>query len=427
MSYESTLAYISSTKWQRSKPGLTRTQDLLRALGNPEKELKFVHVGGTNGKGSTCACLAAILQQAGYKTGLYTSPYINRFNERMQINGTEIPDDELERIVDIIRPHADAMADTPTEFEVITAVAMQYFRDNGCDVVVLEVGLGGELDSTNVIDPPACAVITAIGLDHTEFLGDTLPKIAATKAGIIKEGCPVAAYPADEDVIAVLRNRCDAVGASLSVTDPEEVVIHQVALEGCTFDYGELKDLFVPLAGSYQPMNASLAVNACCLLRERGWSISDANIREGLAKVQWPGRFEVLRRNPTFVLDGAHNPHGIKATVESLKAHFGDRKLTFVMGVMADKDVQNMIGMVVPLGEIFFTARPDNHRAMEADELAGLLRGLGAEAKPCAGIQAAVDAAIAHAGADGVVMALGSLYFSSDIRNAVAANAAKKD
>ena len=418
MSYESTLAYIGSAKWQKSKPGLERTRELLRCLGNPEKKLKFVHIAGTNGKGSTAACCAAVLQQAGYKTGLYTSPYINRFNERMQIDGQEIPDDELEQIVDVIRPYADAMEDTPTEFEVITAVAMKYFLDNGTDIVVLEVGLGGELDSTNVIDTPEVAVITAIGLDHTALLGNTLPEVASAKAGIIKKGGLVCAYPADDDVTAVFENKCREVGASLTMTDMSTLKVKAVELDGCTFDFGGLKDVFVPLAGSYQPWNASVAITALRLMASRGWKITDDDILKGLAKVKWPGRFEVLMKHPVFVLDGAHNPHGIKATVASLKEHFGDRKLTFVMGVMADKDVGHMVDMIVPLADRIYTARPENYRAMDAMDLARELQLRGATALPCPSIQRAVDEAIAHEGPDGVVVALGSLYFSSDIRQA---------
>lgn len=423
MSYESTLEYIHNIKWQKSKPGLSRTIELLAALGNPEKKLKFVHIAGTNGKGSTAACTASILQEAGYKTGLYTSPYIIRFNERMQINGEQISDTELEEIVDAIRPYADAMEDVPTEFEMITAVAMQYFYNNNVDIVVLEVGLGGELDSTNVIDTPECAVITAIGLDHTEFLGDTKAEIAKTKAGIIKKDGQVAVYPAEDDVINAIAEKCKAVNSVMTVVNPDLITVCSVGLDGCRFDFDNFKDLFVPLAGTYQPFNASLAITACRMLRNRGWEISDEAIIKGISKVKWPGRFEVLRHEPVFILDGAHNPHGIEGAVDSIKAHFGDQKLTFVIGVMADKDVENMIGMVVPLAKEFYTARPDNPRAMKADELARRLEDCGTKAIACESVKDAVDKAIASVGKDGAVVALGSLYFSAEIREAVANNA----
>lgn len=418
MSYESTLEYIHNVKWQRSKLGLSRTRELLQAMGNPEKKLKFVHIAGTNGKGSTAACIASILTCAGYKTGLYTSPYILRFNERMQIDGCQIGDEELERLTDKIRPFADAMEDTPTEFEVITALAMEFFYEHGVDIVVLEVGLGGELDSTNVIDTPECAVITAIGLDHTEFLGDTLPKIAKTKSGIIKAGGEAVMYPAGQDVIDVVEQRCKEVGAHVRVADVSKLNVRGVELDGCHFDFDGITDIFLPLAGTYQPYNASVAITACRVLRERGWHVSDEAIKKGLSQVKWPGRFEVLHKAPVFILDGAHNPHGIKATVASLKNHFGDEKLTFVIGVMADKDVDTMVEMVAPLAKEFFTARPDNPRAMSAAELAALIERHGAKATPCGSVQSAVDAAIASVGESGTVVALGSLYFSAEIRAA---------
>ena len=214
MSIQNTLEYIHRIKWLGSRPGLSRTKELLAKIGNPEKKLKFVHVAGTNGKGSVCAFIASVLQKAGYKTGLYTSPYINVFNERMRINGENIPDADLEKLTDFIRPYADSMADPPTEFEVITAIAFEYFYENECDVVVLEVGMGGELDSTNVIDTPECAVITSIGLDHTKQLGSTLSLVASAKAGIIKGG-DVVSYESTGEAWEVIEKKCEKVGANL--------------------------------------------------------------------------------------------------------------------------------------------------------------------------------------------------------------------
>lgn len=420
MSYESTLEYIQNVKWIGSKLGLSRTRELLAALGNPEKVLKFVHIGGTNGKGSTASCIASVLRTAGYKTGLYTSPYLYRFNERMQINGEQISDEELEEITDKIRPFADAMTDVPTEFELITALAMEYFARNKVDIVVLEVGLGGALDSTNVIDTPEVAVITPIGLDHTEYLGDTTAKIAETKAGIIKEGGAVAVYSGEKDVMDVISQKCREVGAQLRVVENDKVKVHGIDLDACHFDYKGYKNIALPLVGTYQPYNASLAITACEILRDRGWNITDENIIEGLNHVKWPGRFEVLRKNPTVVLDGAHNPHGIKATAKSLQEHFKSQKLTFVIGVMADKDVAGMIKTISPMAKEFITVTPHNPRAMDAKELKELIeKETGVSATACDTIPDGVDMALTRAGSDGIVVALGSLYFSGDIRNAV--------
>lgn len=422
MSLEATLEYIHNVKWQRAKPGLERTQWLLKSLGNPEKQLKFVHIAGTNGKGSTAACISSILAKAGYKTGLYTSPYILRFNERMQVNGVHITDQELEMLTDEIRPFADAMEDAPTEFELITALAMRFFLYKECDIVVLEVGMGGELDSTNVIDTPEVAVIAAIGLDHTAELGSTLPEIARTKAGIIKQGGIAAVYGGEPEVVRVFEDVCRERGARLVKTDHSRLNVKSIDLDASHFDFAPYTDLAFPLVGAYQPYNAALAITAAECLRDRGYTISDGNIADGINSTYWPGRFEVLRRDPVFILDGAHNPQGIAATADSLKRHFGDKKITFLVGVMADKDVLNMTGYIDPLAACYVTTTPPNPRAMPADELAEILRKHGKPVVACDSIDDAVSEAIRTAGPDGTVCALGSLYFSGEIRTAVMAD-----
>ncbi|NLA86382.1 MAG: bifunctional folylpolyglutamate synthase/dihydrofolate synthase [Clostridiales bacterium] len=424
MSYETTLQYIHNVKWQGSKPGLERTRELLKALGNPEKSLKFVHIAGTNGKGSTAACIASVLQTAGYRTGLYTSPYILRFNERMQVNGIHISDEELEVLTDEIRPFADSMKDAPTEFELITALAMRFFLYKKCDIVVLEVGLGGELDSTNVIDVPEIAVITAIGHDHTAELGPTLKDIARAKAGIIKEGGDVVIYGGVKEADEVFERACCEKNAVLRRTDFSKLTVHAYELDAVRFDYKTFKNIRLPLAGTYQPKNAAVAISALEILKEKGWKISDNDIITGLARVSWPGRFEVLMNHPVFIVDGAHNPHGLRATTESLKQYFGDRKIVFLIGVMADKDVGGMIELIAPLAKSFVTVAPHNPRAMKAEKLKEALSVSGLPAAACESIPDAVDESMRQAGPEGVVAALGSLYFSGDIREAV--NAPKR-
>lgn len=417
MTYEQALKYIHSVNWVGSKLGLARTQELLAKLGNPEKELKFIHIAGTNGKGSTAAMLASILEKAGYRTGLYTSPFINRFNERMQVNGVQIPDGTLAELTEYISPYADAMEDSPTEFELITALAMEYFRREKCEIVVLEVGMGGELDSTNVIGPPEAAVIAAMGLDHVKELGPTMADIARAKAGIIKSGCAVISYGGNPDADSVIAEACREKGASLRQPDFSKIVPGAFDLDGQSFSYGEWKDLRIPLAGSYQMKNAAVVLETAAALRERGWRISDGAVRQGLAETRWPARFEVLRRNPVFIVDGGHNPHGIKATAESLSRLFPGRKITFVTGVMADKDVESILGLIVPLAAEFFTVRPNNPRAMSAEELARRIEALGAKATPCASVAEGVARAAEAEGADGVACALGSLYMSGEVRD----------
>ena len=416
MTYNEALQYIHSICWKGSKLGLDRTRELLGKLGNPEKQLKFIHIAGTNGKGSCAAMLSSILEEAGYHTGLYTSPFINRFNERMQIDHQCIPDDELAELTEYIRPFADGMEDSPTEFELITALAMVYFARHKCDIVVLEVGMGGELDSTNIIDVPEAAVIMAMGLDHVKELGPTMADIARAKAGIIKEGGDVVIYGGNPEADPVFEEVCAQRSAKLHKADFSAIVPGPFGLDGQSFSYGAWKDLQIPLVGVYQMRNAAVVLETVQVLRGKGWHISDAAVAIGLKNTRWPARFEVLRRDPVFIVDGGHNPHGIRATAESLQRLFPGKKFTFVTGVMADKDVESILGLIVPLADQFFTVRPDNPRAMSAEELADRIRAMGAKATPCESVAAGVARAVEAEGKDGVACALGSLYMSGDVR-----------
>lgn len=418
MSYESTLAYIHRVQWRGQKPGLERIQALLAHLGHPERRLKFVHIGGTNGKGSTAALIESVLRCAGYRTGLYTSPYLNRFNERIRVDGQEIPDATLEQIVDELRPFADAMEDLPSEFELITAIALEYFARMRCDIVVLEVGLGGEFDATNVIDCPEAAVLTAIGLDHTAVLGPTVADIARTKAGIIKEGGDVISYGHLPEADAVIQAACEARHAKLWQVDFSSIVLKSLTLEARTFDLGPFQDLTMPLLASYQPKNAATALTALGVLAQKGWHITPDHIRQGFANVRWPGRFEVLGKNPVFLLDGSHNPQGMAATADSLRELFPGERFVFLLGVMADKDVDSMLDILTPLASQCFTVTAPNPRALSGQALAEKLRERGCPAECCASIPEAVAAAQGAAGYEGHVCALGTLYFSGDVRRA---------
>ncbi len=271
MNYEEALNYIHKVEWRGSRPGLERTFELLRRLGDPQKELKFVHVAGTNGKGSTAAMLASVLETSGYRTGLYTSPFIHRFNERMQVNGQMIGDQELADLTEYIQPFADSMEDPPTEFELITALAMVYFKRSRCQVVVLEVGMGGELDSTNVIDTPEVAVITAIGLDHTRELGDTFAKIASAKAGIIKESGDVVIYGQNPEAEEVFERTAREKHCRLYRPAYDTLRTLSRSLRGQVFDYGAYHGLRIPLLGTYQVNNAAVAITAAEVLARKGW------------------------------------------------------------------------------------------------------------------------------------------------------------
>jgi len=360
--------------------------------------------------------LSTILEKAGYRVGLYTSPFIMRFNERMQVNHEQIGDEELASLTEEIRPYADAMEDKPTEFELITALAMLYFKRHNCDIVVLEVGMGGELDSTNVIPAPEVAVLTAMGMDHVRELGPTMSDVARAKAGIIKTGCSAVSYGGNADADAVFASVCAERKVPLRTPDFSAIVPGEFNLDGQFFSYKDWQNVSIPLVGRYQMNNAAVVLETVGLLREKGWNITDDHVREGLRLTRWPARFEILQRDPVFIVDGGHNPHGIRATADSLQRLFPGRKFTFVTGVMADKDVEEILGLITPLAERFFTVKPGNPRAMAADVLADRIRALGVEATPCESVADGVKRAIEAEGADGVACALGSLYMSGEVR-----------
>ena len=418
MNYDQALAYIHAVHWQGHKPGLDRIRTLLEALGNPHQKLQFVHIAGTNGKGSTAAMVDSCLRAAGYKVGMFTSPFINRFNERIQVNGIPIPDQDLVQLVEQVQPAAQAMEDVPTEFELITALGMLYFVQQNCDIVVLEVGLGGALDSTNIIPPPACAVITALGMDHVKELGPTLADIAAAKAGIIKPGSPVVSYGGEPEADKVIADTARAQGAPLTVVDFSRLQLRSASLDGLVFDFDGLEGLTLPFLASYQARNAAVAITALRALRGRGWNISDQAIRQGLAQVRWPGRFELLRRDPPFLLDGSHNAHGMRATVASLRERFPGEKFVFLISIMADKDWDKMLQLLLPLAKCFVTVTAPSPRAIPAPDLAAQIRAMGGVAEPADTIPAGVARADALA-AGGPVAALGTLYFSGDVRRAL--------
>ncbi len=360
--------YLQQGAWRDVKLGLHRTEELLERLGRPQDGLRIVHVAGTNGKGSTCAFIAGILQAAGYRTGLFTSPYILRFNERVQVNRRDISDEDLYARACEVRDAAEAMDERPTAFELITAVALLHFARVGCEAVVLEVGLGGRLDSTNVVSPIACA-ITPIALDHTHVLGDTVAKIAAEKAGIIKAGVPVVCAAQSDEAMGVIRERAREVGAPVIVPRFGRVHARANGLRQ-TFSYDGIRDVGLQLAGVYQPSNAVMAIELARLLRTRGFDISDDAIKRGLESTRWPGRFEVLGEAPAVIVDGGHNEQGARALAASLRTYFPQGGVNFAMSVLRDKNYRAMLADVLPLARRFFCAEQhDNERALPAEDL----------------------------------------------------------
>lgn len=385
------IAYINTPRWQQVSLGLERTQLLMEKLGRPQDSLKFVHVAGTNGKGSTCVYTANILQAAGLTTGMFTSPYIETFEERIQVNGQLIPMDELKSVTLAVRDAAaEVEAETgehPTEFELMTAVGLCHFARRKCDIVVMEVGLGGRLDSTNIIDAPEVAAIARIGLDHTALLGDTLAAVAGEKAGIIKAGSCVVSYPQDPSAQAVINFVAKEAGASVVIPDFAQLQTGSTAIladEGGnellmrTFSYHGLEDLHTSLLGEYQPGNAAFAIEIIRALQTRGWAVSEQNIRDGIQAARWPGRYEVFPHvpgTPWVVVDGGHNPQGIEALRRTCEDVFPGKAPYVVLSLLADKDYDSMTETLADFAAGFVTMTPPNLRALPGEELAKVLRG----------------------------------------------------
>lgn len=416
---EKSLEFIHSLYRKGTKPGLHRVARLLHALGDPHKKLKFLHIAGTNGKGSTAAMSASILQKAGYRTGLFTSPYIYRFNERIQIDGCQIPDEAVITYTSRLRVLAEAMEEPPTEFDFVTAMALTYFAEEHCDIVVLEVGVGGALDATNIIPAPEVAVITNIGLDHTQLLGNTVEEIATVKAGIIKEGCHAVVYRGAPSVEQVYEDTCRKKHVPLTKADFQSLVCCSHSLEGQYFDCGSRKALFLPLLGDHQLHNGAVVLSVMDTLKEKGWQITEEHIREGLRNVTWPGRFDIVKRSPLFIIDGGHNPQCIQSLVKNIQDYLSHRRIIVLTGVLADKDYADMFRPVIPYAEEFVCITPDNPRKMEAEALAVYLTQAGAKATPFPSVSQGVNAALEKAGKDGVVLCFGSLYTIGQIRSAL--------
>ena len=416
MNYDEAIKYIHSINWTFCKPGLERISELCERLGHPERKLKFIHVAGTNGKGSFCSMMESVLRASGYKTGLYTSPYIKEFNERMRVGGENIKDETLADITSRIRPIADAMTDKPTEFELITAIAFQYFYESRCEVVVLEAGMGGRLDSTNIIKEPLLSVITGIALDHVDYLGDTVEKIATEKAGIIKDSSPVLYGGEDKSAGKVISNKASDEGSEFYSVDYGKIKNLSSSLSGTTFDYEDISGIKLNLLGLYQPKNATVVLNAVKILRERGLDIPDRAVYEGLASAKWPARFEIINNSPLTIFDGAHNAQGISVAVESIKQYFKDEKVYVLTGVLKDKDYKFIAKKLSEIASHAFTLTPDSPRALPSKDYAEILRNEGVESVAYATVSDAYRAAVKSALRDGkALVCLGSLYTYVDI------------
>ena len=420
MTCQEAIQYIHSNSWHRSKPGLERIRALLAAMGDPQKAVRCIHVAGTNGKGSVCAMLDSILRAEGYRVGLFTSPYILRFHERIQADGEQITDAELAEITAYVRPFSEALPEPPTEFELITAIGFEFFRRRGIDIVVLEVGLGGRLDPTNVIEEPLLSIITDIDFDHTKQLGNTIQAIAAEKAGIIKEGRPCLYGGRDSSACRTVGAVAAMRHAPFYTVDRSDYRIKEMTLDGTVFDFEHYTDLRLPLLGVYQPYNAAIVLNALRIVEKEGVTGTEEALRRGLESVRWMARFELLRRDPIVLYDGGHNPQGITAAVQSVEQYFPEQKVHILTAMMMDKDFDQMIHRLGQIAGKVYTVQPDTPRALSAKELAGYFEYHKIAAVPFDSVSDAVRTAIEDCRRDGVpLICLGSLYLYEQVVKAI--------
>ena len=406
--------------------GLDTMRELLYRLGNPEGKLKFIHVAGTNGKGSTIAYISSILNAAGFKTGTYTSPCVFSETEKYVISGKEITAAEYERLMTrIIAVCRDMKAQGhshPTIFEMETAAAFYYFAEGCCDFAVIETGMGGREDATNVISGTKVCVLTSIDMDHMQYLGDTIEKIAYQKGGIIKDGSAVVLYDQNEKVNKVIKGICEEKNATLTLCDVRRAVDSAYFDENSNrliFTYKRFKRLTTGLLGAYQAANAAVAVETVLALRKKGVNISARAIREGIKNTVICGRFEPIMQNPLFIIDGAHNPDAAAKLKQTVKMYFTNRKLVYIMGVLADKEFDKVAELMVPLADKVYTVTPDNKRALDAVKLAKCVSAYCKDVKAEDTFKQAVDDAIEAAGKDGVVIAFGSLSYIGSIKEIV--------
>jgi len=425
LDYGEALSWIHSIGRFGMNQGLQRIELLLRYLGDPHKKLKFLHIGGTNGKGSTAAFAASVLEAAGYRVGLYTSPYLEQFTNRMSINGSDISRERLVELVQRVKPLVEKIATEspyghPTEFEVVTALAFCYFAEEAPDIVVLEVGLGGRLDATNTVQP-LVTVITTISLEHTQVLGDTVEAIAREKAGIIKAGSPVATQ-AGGSALEVLQNVCREKNVPLFSLG-KDFSGEKIAgdLKGQSFNYRGLRhnfsNLHIGLLGDYQIDNAALALAALELLEEKGFAIPDEAFRRGLHNTRWPGRLEIMRRSPLVVIDGAHNLEAFRKLRQVLKRTFAYRHLILVLGILGDKAVEEILQEILPVADVLIITTPNSPRAAKPRDLEKIAsKMISAPVYVEESIPNAVKLALSLARAPDLVLVAGSLYLISDVR-----------
>ena len=434
MTERQTMEYMEQLSSFGVVPGLDSIRELCRRLGNPQEQLKFLHIAGTNGKGSVSAYISTVLQCAGYRVGRYISPVIFEYRERIQVNGRMITKNAMCYGIERIKAVCDEMVAEglahPTSFEVETALGFLYFLEKNCDIVVLETGMGGLLDATNIIQNTITAVFTPISMDHMKFLGNTLEEIAIQKAGVIKPGCAVVSTLQSSEIMEVLNRRASELDCTFTVSDPGKLKNVRFGLEHQRFDYGRRKKLEISLAGRYQVENAVLAVEVLDVLGEKGFPVTEEHLHRGLRETQWPGRFTMIKKQPIFIVDGAHNEDAAKRLAESVSFYFTNRKIIYIMGILRDKEYDKIIALTHEYADHIITVTsPGNPRAMSAYELAQEVAKVHPKVTAVDSLEEAVEMSHLLAGSEGVIIAFGSLSYLGrlmEIAGATFGKAAKR-
>nr|WP_294678293.1 folylpolyglutamate synthase/dihydrofolate synthase family protein [uncultured Blautia sp.] len=420
MNYEESRAYIRDAERKKSIVlGLDNMKELMKRLGDPQDDLKYVHVAGTNGKGSVIAYLYSALSGAGYRVGRYISPAVYSYRERMEVNGEPVSEEKFAACVTRVREAICEIAAEgrpyPTAFEIETAAAFLFFKEEKCDLVLMEVGMGGDLDATNIIRTTVLSVLVSISMDHTAFLGNTLGEIAEKKAGIIKAGSHMITAKQKPEAEKVIKDTCEKLGVPYAEADGNSAEILKAGLEGQTFCY-EGEEFTTALAGTYQKENAVLALGAMKLLDKLGYPTTLKQKQAGLSDAKWPGRFTLLAKDPAFVVDGAHNPAAADMLEASIQKYFKGKRIIYIMGMFRDKDYRSVISKTSRYAETILTiAAPGNPRALTPEELAGAVREFHKDVRPFDRIEEAVDEAYRLANPEDVIIAFGSLAFLGDL------------
>ena len=420
MNYKQAMEYMDETAKYGSVPGLTNIINLCKKLGNPQNDLKFVHIAGTNGKGSTLAYISTVLKEAGYRVGRYVSPTIFEYRERIQVNERMISKDALCRHLENIQAAiAELEAEGqphPTPFEIETALGFLYFKEKKCDIVVLETGLGGTLDATNLITTTIVSVIASVSMDHMAFLGDTLAEIAENKAGILKNGIPVVMMAQKPEAMQVIERKAKELHCELTVALETEASKIRYGVEKQKFDYKEYKGLEIGLAGKCQIANAVLAVEVLRVLAKNGFPIKEQALRDGLKKTVWRGRFSVIAKKPLFIVDGAHNEDAAIKLADSIRFYFTNKKIIYIMGILKDKEYEKIIANTAPYAEQIITVTtPKNPRALPAYELAKAVKDYHPNVTAVDSLQEAVEMSYLLADKDSVIIAFGSLSYLGEL------------